>query len=120
MKFYHYPIYTATVMNANLTSSPMQLQEMYGFTIQATYTGTPTGTFKLQVSSDPVNKNGIGSAAPTNWTDLANSSAAVSAAGNYMWNVTDVFFNWVRLIYTDGSSGASTAVLSAQMNGKGI
>ena len=112
-----------TVLNTNINSDPMPLYHVYGYSIQAVYTGTPTGTFKLQASSDPVFP---GNKAPNsnfvvNWTDVANSSVTVTAAGNYMWNVTDVMYNFVRLVYTDGSSGASTAVLTVStFNAKGI
>lgn len=111
-----------TVMNADLASSAAQLLDMSGYSIQVVFTGTPTGTFKLQASSDPYSKGTLSPApAPSHWTDVASSSVAVSAAGNYMWNVTDVFYDYVRVIYTDGSSGASTAVItSCIFNGKGM
>lgn len=112
-----------TVLNANINSSPMPLYQVYGYSIQAVYTGTPTGTFKLQASSDPVfpGNKGPNSNFVTNWTDVANSSVTVTAAGNYMWNVTDVMYNFVRLVYTDGSAGASTAVITVStFNAKGI
>jgi hypothetical protein len=80
-----------TVMNANINSLAMQLENMFGFSIQVVLTGTPTGTFKLQASADPVTKanqvfgtNGAVIYTPTNWTDTASSSQAVSAAGNVM------------------------------------
>lgn len=124
MRVYNVPniIPTATVMNANINSNPMQLLNMFGYSIQLVYTGTPTGTFKLQASSDPIYTTTPGiQATPTNWTDVLNSSQAVSAAGNYMWNVSESMYNYVRVVYTDGSSGASTAIItSATFNGKGM
>lgn len=114
-------LFTSTVMNANLTSEAIPLPNIYGFAIQAVFTGTPTGTFKLQASSDPFKyANAAQPQVPTNWTDIADSSAPVSAAGNYMWNFNGCFFEFVRLVYTDGSSGASTAVLNATINLKGV
>lgn len=112
-----------TVLNTNLTSIALPLYHIYGYAIQAVYTGTPSGTFKLQASSDPINPpgQGMGANVVTNWTDVANSSVTVTAAGNYMWNVTDVMYNYVRLVYTDGSAGASTAVLTVStFNAKGV
>lgn len=121
MKVYNKPILTSIVLSANRVSAAFQVWEMYGFSIQAVYTGTPTGTFKLQGSADPISKNtGSPTQAPTNWTDIAGSSVAVTAAGDYMWNVSDAMYNFVRIVYTDGSSGSSSAVVSAVFNGKGV
>lgn len=110
-------------MNANFASFALQCYDTFGYSIQAEWTGTPTGTFKLQCSDDPVPQGPLSTpltgAAPTNWTDVADSSQAVSAAGNYTWNVSNVQYTWVRLVYTDGSSGMSTATFRARFNSKG-
>lgn len=106
-----------TVLNADLNSKAEQLYQCVGYAIQVVFTGTPTGTFKLQGSCDPY---GSGDPSfPKNWSDIADSSHAVSAAGDFLWNVFYVEYNWVRLVYADGSSGSSTAVLaSARINAK--
>lgn len=118
-----------TVMNATINSQALQLENMYGYAIQIVFTGTPTGSFKLQSSCDPVTKQGqtIGANgaivwSPTNWTDIANSTFSVAAAGNVEWNYTGLAgYNFVRAVYTDGSNGASTAIVTvAQFNGKGV
>ena len=125
MKVYNVPniIPASTVMNADITSTEMQLYHMYGFSIQVTFTGTPTGTFKLQASDDPVYASNIpaGARVVTNWTDVANSSQVVTAAGSVMWSATDAMYNYIRVVYTDGSAGASTAIItSCTFNGKGV
>lgn len=112
-----------TVMNATINSLAMQLQNSMFYNIQIVYTGTPTGTFKLQASSDnsaTMTAAGQTPYSPTNWTDVLDSSQAVSAAGSIMWNVEWASYNFVRVVYTDGSGGASTAVITvATMNVKG-
>lgn len=128
MKVYNTPniIPANTVMDANINSSPMQLEWMIGFSIQIVFTGSPTGSFKLQASCDPLSSKGTGfngdvSYVPTHWTDIADSSQSVTAAGNIEWNMSEVMFNWVRVVYTDGSGGLSIAVItSAVFNGKGV
>lgn len=121
-------IYTAgTVLNATRNSVAIQLQDMVDFSIQIFFTGTPTGSFKLQASNDPVppktlqpGVNGAITFSPTHWSDIADSGFSVVAAGDVMWNYRDAGFTFVRVVYTDSSSGASTAVIaSAEYNGKG-
>lgn len=120
---YNYQIpLTNHTMNTTITSPAMQLKNMVGYTIQIVFTGTPTGSFKLQASADPYNQ-----AAPTqpypepnNWTDVASSTFVVAAAGNVEWNTYYAMYNYVRFVYTDGSSGSSTATITSSVfNGKG-
>lgn len=125
MKFYNVPniIPASTVMNATINSSPMQLLDSFIYSLQIFFTGTPAGSFKLQASDDPAaaavsnfNKTSL----PTNWSDVANSSITVSAAGNVMWDYSWPGYNWVRAVYTDTSGGTSTAIItSSTFNAKG-
>jgi hypothetical protein len=127
MQQYNKPniIPAGTVMNTTINSQAMQLQNILGYAIQVFFTGTPTGSFKLQSSCDnPGNVTAtLGKATqflPTNWTDIANSTFVVSAAGNVEWNTTWDMASWVRVVYTDASSGSSTAIITtATFNGKG-
>lgn len=119
----------STRMNATINSLAMQLENMLGFAIQIVFTGTPTGSFKLQTSCDQVSKqrevigaNGAITFSVTNWSDVANSTFTVTAAGDVFWNY-DETPNWsfVRVVYTDSSSGSSAAIItSATINAKGF
>jgi len=120
MRIYNYPniIPAGTVLNTTLHSKAMPVQYYLLYNIQAVWAGTPTGSFYLEASSDPCNDGIPGQ--PVNWTTIANSTEAISAAGNFMWNVYYIGYNWVRLSYSDGSSGASTATVTVStFNGKG-
>jgi hypothetical protein len=113
-------IAAGTVMNTTLNGQAVSLQKIYNFSIQIVFTGTPTGSFKLQGSNDsyaiPANTNPN---LPVNWTDVANSSFTVSAAGNVMWDYGMCGFDYVRVVYTDTSSGSSTAIITVStFNGK--
>jgi len=113
------------VMNTNITSLPMNVISTYTAGVQVVYTGTPTGTFELQCSCDPgLEAQGYNQATvyqPTNWTTIANSPQAVTAAGDLVWNLQDIGYNWLRLVYTDTSGGDSTAVLTvATFNSKTV
>lgn len=116
-----------TVMNTTLNSLGFQLYNSFSFSFQVFFTGTPTGSCKLQASNDPAfsgqpNANGSGlDVQPVNWTDVKNSTFLVTAAGNVMWDYSDPGFNWVRVVYTDTSGGTSTAVISSSVfNAKGF
>lgn len=119
MRTYNEQIQTAVVLSTNRTSTFVPLKNIFMYSIVCVIAGTPTGTLKLQASNDPETNDTVPLTTPPNWTDIANSSVAVSAAGNTMWNVTDVAYNYVRVVYTDGSSGASTATLKTIVNCKG-
>jgi len=115
------PLVTNAVMNTTINSPAIQLDQIIGYAIQAVYTGTPTGTLKLQASNDPVKlAYDVNPQVPINWTDIADSDFTVTSAGIYTWNVTDVFYTFVRLVYLDSSGGTSTAVLNANINFKGV
>ncbi len=110
-------------MNAAFTSYAIQIWEGLGFAVQLVITGTPTGTFKLQASCDPCPQGSLSAPltafTPTNWTDILNSSQAVSAAGSITWNADGQYYNFLRIVYTDGSGGTSTATFTGRVNIKG-
>jgi hypothetical protein len=124
MQIYNFPniIPVGTVMNATINSKAMQLQNMLFYNIQLVYTGTPTGSFKLQASSDnsaTMTAAGQFPYVPTNWTDIPSSSQAVTTSGSVMYNVEWAGYNFVRVVYTDTSGGTSTAVITVStMNAK--
>lgn len=79
--------------------------------LQAVWTGTPTGTFKVQTSGDPDD------APPTNWDDYPESEVAVAgAAGSQSWDIVKTGASWARLVYTNASG---TGTLNARSNLKG-
>ncbi len=104
---------------ATINSIGIDLNQTVLYSVQAVFTGTPTGTLKLQISNDVV-KVAPGtnpSANVVNWSDYTGSSQSISAAGNFTWNCFDVGYRWVRLVYVR-ASGSGT--LNATYCGKGI
>lgn len=97
----------------SVNSTPFRLEGYDEVGIQAVFTGSPTGTFKVQISvqqgSDEVG-TGV-----NNWTDVANSSQAVTASGNIFWDLR-TGAKWVRVVYTFTSG---TGNLTVQMFAKG-
>jgi hypothetical protein len=84
----------------------ISLYDCKAVSIQLVYTGTPSGNWKLQVSNDL--------SAPSNWTDVANSSNTISAAGNLTYEVTDCTVEWLRAAYTATGAGTAPVLSSAR------
>lgn len=80
------------------------------YAIQLVFTGVPEGAFKLQCSNDLT-------APPSNWTDIADSTQSVSAAGNHVWNVQDCGYMWARVVWTP--TGGSGVLVDARAVVKG-
>jgi hypothetical protein len=109
-----------TDMTSAIVSTPIWLGHVLHYSIQAVYTGTPNGSFKLQASNDQGSEtNDIVNAIITNWTDVSGSTINVSAAGDLMYSLENAGYRWVRLVWTDTSSGSPSTVTVAQINTKG-
>lgn len=89
---------TAGDMSANVESAVQNLNQDFGFAMQAVYVGAPVGTIKLQASV-----NGV------DYGDVANSSFAVSAAGTSIWNVQSEYL-WIKVVYVATSGSGSLDV----------
>lgn len=127
MKTNNKQIATAQPLNVNYNSPYTPLKNIFMYSMAAIITGTPNGIIKLQASNDPetndtqINSTGQPPAqGPVNWVDIADSTFTVSASGEVMWNVSDVAYNYVRVVYTDSSGGSSTATMKLIVNPKGI
>jgi hypothetical protein len=106
MKIFEYTLLTGGDMSGDLTSPSQQLTFMVCACIQAVFTGSPSGTLKLQISNDNIN-----------WSDYTGSSSTVSGAGNFAWIITDIGYPWIRVTYNPGSGSGS---LNITINGKGF
>ena len=111
---------TTKAMSASFNSDPIRVENLVNAAIQAKFEGggAPTGTLKLQASSDVGTDPGTGMSNVTvsNWTDLTGTSQAISASGDHMWTLQNMGYRWVRIVYTR-TSGDDT--FSARLNGKG-
>ncbi len=121
MRIFNEPLLAAPAPNnASFNSLPMKLDQMFGYAIQIVQTGTPAGTVKLQGCADSVQNSSPNKGLPVNWTDISGSSIVISASGSVLYNVTDVMYNFVRVVYTDSSGGSATGTTSIISNGKGV
>lgn len=113
-------IVNAVSMGGSINSAGVRISQDFAYTIGAYWTGTPTGTLKLQFSTDNVNtvpSNADPAVNVVNWYDYTGSSQSLTgSAGNFGFIVTDASYFWVRLVYTRISG---TGTLSADINIKG-
>lgn len=104
---------TSSSMAVDITSATLQLNQAFGYSIQADYTtsGTLAGTFKLQCSVDHQQDANGNVTFAGNWVDIDGSSTTISAAGSFVWNVSSSMYPFVRLVYThqSGDSGSLNA-----------
>lgn len=101
--------YDSQVLTSTTNTPTKDVYNCDRYAIQADYSGTFSGSLKLQVSND--------SDTVTNWVDLANSSVAITSAGSYLWNVKQVAYRAVRVVYTY-TSGSVTLTLSITNKGE--
>jgi len=106
---------SSTDMSGNITSDAVWLGHIVNASIQAVYTGSPSGTLIVEASNDlGANSNNVSNPSITNWTQI--DSASLSGAGSTMFNLQDTGYRWIRLRYVAGGTGT----LSARYNVKGI
>lgn len=111
---------SGTDMTADISSDAIWLGHIVNYSIQVVFTGSPNGGFKLQGSNDKgANTNQTSDANVTNWSDLADTTVNVTSAGSHIYNIENAGYRWVRLVWTDSTSGAST-LTSARFNVKGV
>lgn len=107
MRYVADKIIAAGDLSGNLTSDVIDVRLQYGFSVFAAWTGTPTGTLKLQASPDGVNQ----------WADVPSVSVA-PAGGSSSWftNQQWQFYPYIRFVYL---RTAGTGSLDLWFTGKG-
>lgn len=95
----------AESMGADITSRAIQFDNVTRMSIHIIMTGSPVGVVSLQCSNDLVSDHS--SDTVTNWVDYTDGSSVVSGADQVMFNIRDVSFKWIRLVYVRGSGTGS-------------
>lgn len=102
-----YHAITSGDMSANVTqSTPTNIQYLDNVSIQLNFTGTPTGTFQVQVSLDKANWIAL---------SLSPTPGATGAAGNILLDLNGLSMPWIRVAYL---STSGTGTLDAYISGK--
>lgn len=87
-------------MSETLISEVLPLLQVYGFSIQAIYTGSAlTGKLSLEGSVNHVQDNLGNVTTEGTWKQIANTEVTLSGAGNYIWNIPDAMYPYVRVKY---------------------
>lgn len=104
IRAHHVAIWSNLALPAagEVDSPSMTVRDVVTGHVQASWTGAAlTGTLKIQTSLDPVN---IG------WTDFPGP-VAISGPGNAAWNMQNIGFCFMRLVYLPTSG---IGVINAQ------
>jgi hypothetical protein len=106
MRVFEYPLVVNQSMAADYTGASQQMVQMVMGAIAARFSGTPNGTLKLQISNDN-----------SNWTDYTDSDYALTTSGSVSWNLNNIGYQYVRVVYTRNSG---TGTLNVTVSGKGV
>lgn len=109
-----------TDLSANANGPALNVEHLEGVSYIADVTsasGPLTGSFKVQVSNNAFLNNTNNNEDPAaTWIDYAGSSQAVSGSTTLGWNVTDIYFKAIRLVWVS-TSGTGSAVVNVQAKG---
>lgn len=112
-------------MSTSSKTIGLDLNQEFGYSIQAVWTGAPVGTFTVEVSNDivpvaPATSNPVGpnpAANVVNWSTYTNSEVTTDGAnGNWTWISQLIPYRWARLSY---ASTSGTGSLNVVMYAKG-
>lgn len=105
-------------MSGNLTSIPTNVEFLDNIALQLNFTGTPTGTFAVEVSID-YDQDSLGNILNAgNWIPLTLSPApaATGSGASIFIELNQTPARWLRVTYTATSGvGSLDALISAKM-----
>jgi len=117
------PIVTNASMAATITSEPCDIRTMDLLALSLQFTGSPVGTFDIQVSEDyqPNMSTAYTPINPGTWisivSSLSSAPVASGSAGNIVINLPLLATAYLRVVYNPTSG---TGNLNAFVSGKGL
>lgn len=115
----NFAILPAAAANATQTSLCAWAYDIVRASFQLVATGTAAGTIQVQISNDQAVGAPAGQYAPTNWSDLG-TTVAVAGAGVYTVPAVECAYEYIRVVYTDTSSGSATGTVAVRMKSMGL
>ena len=85
----------------NQTSSNINIENVEGFAVQSTFTGSPSGNLIIKGSNDGTNFGQI-------------SSTAISTSGTVMLNNFDQHYNYAQVVWNGSGTGTVTAIVTGK------
>lgn len=106
-----------------LTSAPTNISYKDNIFYELVWTGSPVGTFQVQVSADynPGTPQSDGAYDNGTWTEIpvtdqsGNAPAAQGQDGQVVFDLSQISAPWVRVVYTNASG---TGTLNGWVAGK--
>lgn len=117
LKFHN--IIAGDMSAASITSAVTNIQFLDNIGVQFNFTGTPNGTFAVQVSADYAQDSNGNVQVAGNWipVTLPSTPVAAGAAGQVYIDLNQLSSPWIRIVYTKVSG---TGVLDGFITGKEI
>lgn len=105
---------TGVSTGANQNSIPQWTDQIVRTSFQTITTGTCAGTIQIQISDDKSVGLPANQFVPTNWSNLGTPTT-VTIAGVYNTGYLECSYEYMRLVWTDTSSGTNTGTVQARM-----
>lgn len=106
-------------MSSMVNSLIIPLDQIFGCTLQANYSGSQlTGTFTVQTSVDhkqDINGNILTSGI---FVPIAGSPVTITGNGTWIWNINGSMYPYIQLVYSPGLGDSGT--LNAYASIKGV
>lgn len=116
------PVVNNASMATSITSTPTNIQYLPGLSYDVSWTGSPVGTFSIQVSNTYQQASNGAVLQAGNWSTLPTSSfqgtypIPAGSAGNGFFDLVGTEAVWVRIVYNATSgTGNLTVVPSAKV-----
>lgn len=110
-------IVNGDMSQASITSTVSNIQFLDNIGIQLNFTGTPTGSFAVQLSIDYAQDDQGNVTNAGNWVPITFTTPPVAAGapGTIYLDLNQLSAPWIRVVYTKGSS---TGTLQGFITGK--
>lgn len=104
---------------SSLTSAPIPVSQMTQFSVIVSVTGdvTAAGTVTIQASNDVGTGFPVTESTPSPWVTLPGVSAAVSGNGQVLIPITNVAYQYIRVVYTRSAGSGGVIVCTVDTTG---
>lgn len=104
MKFQTKTIVSAADVSANINSSIMNMQNNYGYAIQTTLTGAPSGDVVVQGTNDE------NPTASSEWSEIEKTT--IAGTTTIAFNKDAIYWPFVRVFKAAGGTGTMTVTIT--------